>query len=452
MQRKTLFALSTGVVALSAALALLPGRFATTELANAQAQRPEPASQSGGQAGFGKVETPAAPAGASEQVKRGEYLARMGDCVACHTVRGAKPFSGNYAIPSPFGTMYTPNLTPDKETGLGDWTADDFYRAMHEGKRKDGAFLYPAFPYTSYTKMPREDVDAIYAYLRTLPPIHNPQRKNDMPFPFNQRISLLGWNIMFFKKGEFKPDPSKSAEYNRGAYLVEGPGHCGMCHTPINPLGGSTPSAKFSGGLIPIQNWFAPALNSDKHYGLGDWSVEEVSDFLRHGVSNKGVAFGPMADVVHNSTQYMTEADGRAMAVYLKAQPVLKPTPKVMQYEVNDAFGEQLIKEGQTLYAANCAVCHAVDGKGKLPHFPPLAKNGSILMQSAVNPIKMILHGGYPPVTKGNPQPYGMPPFGHVLNDREVAAVASYIRHAWGNNGEAVSPQQVSDLRTAPLD
>ncbi|SDV48081.1 cytochrome c [Chitinasiproducens palmae] len=439
MQRKTLFALSTGVLALAAALALLPGRFATTQVAHAEQ-------------GFGDAKQPPAPAGASEQVKRGEYLARMGDCVACHTVRGAKPYSGNYAIPSPFGTMFTPNLTPDNETGLGKWTKDDFYRAMHEGKGKDGEFLYPAFPYTSYTKMPREDVDAIYAYLRTLEPVHNPKRDNLMPFPFNIRLSLLGWNIMFFRKGEFQPDPKQSAEYNRGAYLVQGPGHCGMCHTPINPLGGATTSAAFSGGLIPIQDWFAPALNSDKRYGLGDWSVEEVSDFLITGVSNKGVAFGPMADVVHNSTQYMTPADARAMAVYLKAQPVLKPSPKPTQFEVSEEFGKQLEREGRALYAANCAVCHGAQGEGTLPHFPPLAKNGSIVMESAVNPVKMILHGGYPPVTKGNPQPYGMPPFAHSMTDREVAAVASYIRMSWGNGGEAVSPQQVNSLRTAPLD
>lgn len=444
MQRKSLFALSIALVAAAAIFGpvLLPALSGDAETAHAQ--QAVPAHQP----------TPHAPSDREALVKRGEYLAKAGDCIACHTPRGGQPYQGGYALPTPFGTMYAPNLTPHKEYGIGDWTADDFYRALHEGIRKDGAYLYPAFPYTYYSKITRADSDAIFAYLQSLPPVANKVQENEMPFPFNQRIILLGWRILFFRKGEFEPDPKQSAEWNRGAYLVDGLGHCAMCHTQLTPLGAPLPlfSKTFSGGMIPVQNWYAPAINDDPKYGLGNWSEQDVVDLLRHGVSPRGAVFGPMADVVHNSTQYMSEADTRAMAKYLKSYKSKGVSSPPLQYEVGEEFGQELFKEGQAVYAANCAVCHGADGKGQPPHFPPLADNGSIMMHSSVNAIKMVLNGGYPPVTPGNPKPYGMPPFAQSLSDREVAAVASYIRMAWGNGGEAVSPQQVNDMRSAPLD
>ncbi|KAG0162062.1 hypothetical protein DFQ30_004094 [Apophysomyces sp. BC1015] len=295
--------------------------------------------------------------------------------------------------------MYTPNITPDEKYGLGRWSSDDFYRAMHTGRGKNGELLYPGFPFTSYTKVTRADSDAIYAYLRSVTPVAQPSREHALRFPFNQRNMLIGWRTLFFREGEYKPDPTKSVEWNRGAYLVEGLGHCGMCHT-----------------------------------------------------SRRGAVFGPMAEVVHNSLQYMTDDDIRAMSTYLKTIPQKKEAPEMMQLETSTAFGKALFEQGKKLYSDQCAQCHSENGLGHPPHFPPLANNQSVQMQSAVNPIRMVLNGGYPPSTQLNPEPYGMPPFAHSMSDREVAAVVTYLRMAWGNKGTPVSPQQVNELRSAPLD
>ncbi|HEU4707935.1 MAG TPA: cytochrome c, partial [Methylophilaceae bacterium] len=212
---------------------------------------------------FDSLQSLAAPASAkpmTAQIARGKYLAQAGDCIACHTVPGTPIFSGNRALPTPFGTLYSPNITPDKETGIGTWTADDFYRTMHEGRSKDGSLLYPAMPFASYTKVTREDSDAIYAYLRSIPAVKEPRRPHEMKFPYNNRSLLIGWRTLFFDEGEYVPDKAKSAEWNRGAYLVQGLGHCSMCHTPINMLGGSSQANAFKGGLIPMQYWYAPSL------------------------------------------------------------------------------------------------------------------------------------------------------------------------------------------------
>ncbi|HXZ10519.1 MAG TPA: c-type cytochrome, partial [Paraburkholderia sp.] len=352
---------------------------------------------------------------------------------------------------TPFGTLYTPNITPDKETGIGTWSADDFYRMLHDGKSKDGSLLYPAMPFASYTRMTRADSDAMFAYLMSVPPVHQPNRAHTLRFPYNKRELLLGWRTLYFRPGEFKPDPTQSAEWNRGAYLVQGPGHCSMCHTAINALGGSSASKAFEGGLIPMQNWYAPSLTSNKEAGLGDWSIEDISDLLKSGVSKRGAVYGPMAEVVYDSLQYLSDEDIRAMAVYLKSLPersgqtAEKPTAAVTE-EKNTLF-----PLGQKIYEAQCAVCHGAQGKGKLPHFPPLAQNQSILMSSAVNPIRMVLNGGYPPGTEKNPEPYGMPPFAHTLSDEEVAAVVTFIRTAWGNNGTPITAREANELRSAPL-
>lgn len=252
-------------------------------------------------------------------VKKGEYLAHIGDCVACHTVRGGQPFAGGLPMSTPFGTMYTPNITPDKRFGIGQWSADDFYQAMHSGRAKDGSLLYPGFPFTSYTKVTRADSDAIFAYLRSVAPVSVASRPHELKFPFNNRNLLIGWRTLFFKEGEFKPDPTKSVEWNRGAYLVDGLGHCSMCHTSINMMGAPVSSSAFAGGLIPMQNWYAPSLTNDTEFGLGDWHAQDLADLLQTGVSQRGAVFGPMADVVHNSLQYMSDDDTRAMSVYLKS-------------------------------------------------------------------------------------------------------------------------------------
>jgi mono/diheme cytochrome c family protein len=383
-------------------------------------------------------------------VARGEYLAQAGDCVACHTAPGGKLFAGGRAMPTPFGTLYTSNVTPDRDTGIGKWTADQFYTMMHTGRSPDGGLLYPAMPFASYTKVTRADSDAIFAFMQSVPPVKLQNRPHDLKFPYNNRSLIIGWRTLFFTEGEYKPDPTKSDEWNRGAYLVEGLGHCTMCHTAINALGGSSESAAFEGGLIPMQNWYAPSLTSNKETGLGDWSIKDISDYLQTGVSNRGAVYGPMADVVYNSLQYLSADDTRAMAVYLKGlaqgSSPDRPAPPLPSAE-----SSLLFSLGKPIYDKQCASCHGAEGLGKPPHYPLLAGNQSIQMSSAVNAIRMVLNGGYPPGTAGNPMPYGMPPFAQALSDDEIAAVVTYIRTSWGNRGAAVSARQANELRAATL-
>jgi mono/diheme cytochrome c family protein len=431
MKRKSLFALSAAIVAAAALSSVL--WTGGGDLHNGAAQA-------------------ATPVDKATLIKRGEYLARAGDCIACHTVRGGQQFAGGLPMATPFGTLYTPNITPDDQYGIGTWSVDDFYRALHTGRSKDGSLLYPAFPFTSYTKVTRADSDAIYAYLRSIPPVAVASRPHELRFPFNNRNLLIGWRTLFFREGEYNDDPTKSVEWNRGAYLVDGLGHCSMCHTSINLMGGPVSSAAFAGGLIPLQNWYAPSLTSNKEAGLGDWDIKDIADLLKTGVSQRGAVFGPMAEVVHNSMQYMSDGDIRAMATYLKTIPQKSEAPETMQYETSQKFGSELLDQGKKVYTDQCAKCHAENGLGKPPAYPPLATNQSIQMPSAVNPIRMVLNGGYPPSTGDNPMPHGMPPFAQSLSNQEVAAVVTYIRMSWGNHGAPVSPQQVSDLRSAPLD
>jgi mono/diheme cytochrome c family protein len=386
------------------------------------------------------------------QVERGRYLAQAGDCIACHTIPGAKIFSGNRPMPTPFGTLYSPNITPDPETGIGKWSADDFYRMMHTGRSRTGDLLYPAMPFASYTKVTRADTDAIFAYLRSVPRVRQPSRQHDLRFPYNNRALLIGWRTLYFTEGEYQPDRSKSVEWNRGAYLVQGLGHCSMCHTPINALGGSSQEQAFQGGLIPMQNWYAPSLTSNREAGLGNWEIRDIVDLLQAGVSNRATVYGPMAEVTYNSLQFMSDADIRAMAVYLKSLPADQPVSADAANSPLRADVNQAVTEGRRIYAQRCASCHGAEGRGKLPHYPPLAANQSISMTSAVNPIRMVLNGGYPPGTRRNPMPYGMPPFAQALSDDDVAAVVTFIRTAWGNRGAPVSVREVNQLRSATVE
>jgi mono/diheme cytochrome c family protein len=388
----------------------------------------------------------------ADMIKRGEYLARAGDCVACHTQPGDKLFAGGRAMPTPFGTLYSPNITADNETGIGQWSADEFYRMMHTGRSRDGSLLYPAMPYGAYTKVTRADSDAIFAYLRSVPPVHEPNRPHEMRFPYNNRELLLGWRTLYFREGEYQADATRSVEWNRGAYLVQGLGHCSMCHTAINALGGSSESKAFEGGLIPMQDWYAPSLTSNKEAGLGDWSIADIADLLQKGVSNRGAVYGPMAEVVYDSLQYLSDDDVRAMAVYLKSLPQHGGESAANgKTAMSGEERELLVRLGAKIYDAQCAACHGKRGEGKLPDFPPLANNQSIQMTSAVNPIRMVLNGGYAPGTAKNASPYGMPPFAQSLSDEEVAAVVTFIRTAWGNRGTPVTAKEANALRAAPL-
>jgi mono/diheme cytochrome c family protein len=352
----------------------------------------------------------AKPNAMTQVITKGEYLARAGDCVACHTEPAGKEFAGGRAMATPFGSLYVPNITPDEETGIGQWTAD-----------------------------------AIYAYLMSVPPVKQRNRPHELRFPFNQRELLVGWRALYFREGEYQADPKQSAQWNRGAYLVQGLGHCAMCHTAVNPLGGSSEAKAFEGGMIPNQNWYAPSLTSNREAGLGNWSIKDITDLLQTGVSHRSTVYGPMAEVTYNSLQYMTDEDVEAMAVYLKALPQRdSEPPPTSQARLVDPGVMEL---GRGIYAKQCAMCHGDEGKGQPPQFPPLAGNQSITMASPVNSIRMVLNGGYPPGTKKNPRPHGMPPFSHLLSDNEAAAVVTYIRVAWNNSGTPVAPGQVNELR-----
>lgn len=384
------------------------------------------------------------------QITRGEYLARAGDCVACHTEPGGKLFAGGRTIDTPFGTLYSTNITSDPKTGIGTWTADEFYRVMHEGIGKDGELLYPAMPFQDYTQVTRADSDAIFAYLKSVPAVDRPNTPDALRFPYSIRALVTGWRALYFRSGNYTPDPAESAQWNRGAYLVDGLGHCGMCHTPINALGGSSQAEAFQGGLIPEQDWYAPSLTSNKEGGLGEWSLKDIADLLKVGTSMRGAVYGPMAEVVYDSLQYLSQADIEAMAVYLKSLP--SRARQEPASPVPPAESSLLTSLGKDVYEARCATCHGSDGRGMPPAYPPLANNQSIQMASAVNPIRMVLNGGFPPGTAENPRPYGMPPFAQTLSDDQVAAVVSYIRTAWGNHGTPVSAQDANRLRAAPLD
>jgi mono/diheme cytochrome c family protein len=386
-----------------------------------------------------------------ETIKRGEYLAHVGDCIACHTKHDGQPFAGGFAMPTPFGTLYSPNITPDPDWGIGNWSADDFYNMLHTGRSRDGTLLYPAMPFPAYTKVTRSDSDAIFAYLSSLRSIHQPNRENELRFPYNNRSLLIGWRALYFHEGEYRADAARGAQWNRGAYLVEGLGHCGTCHTAINALGGSSDEKAFAGGLIPMQNWYAPSLTLNKEAGLGDWPVSEITALLKSGQSRRGVVYGPMAEVVHNSLQYLSDADVTAMAVYLKTLPARDEAPPADSTRGAARVSASVLARGHAIYADQCAGCHLASGLGQPPGYPPLANNPSIEMESAVNPIRMVLNGGYPPQTTGNPRPYGMPPFAQVMSDEDIAAVVTYVRIAWGNHGQPVSSAEVNALRSAPL-
>lgn len=386
----------------------------------------------------------------AERVARGAYLAKAGDCMACHTPRGGAPYAGGRALQTPFGSVMSPNITPDRETGIGQWNADDFWRALHNGKSRGGRLLYPAFPYTSYTHITRDDSDALFAYFQSLPPVKQASLPHRLRFPYNQQIGLAFWRALYFRPAAFRADTGQSVDWNRGAYLVQGLGHCSACHSTRNALGASGDS--LSGGLIPVLGWYAPSLTSDREAGLGDWAQHEVEQLLKTGVSPRGTVFGPMAEVVRASLQHLDDADVKAMAVYLKALPGKDTAPAAPYQRSSAPEARAQLELGGKLYTAHCAECHGAAGKGLPPHYPPLAGNRALLMDSAVNPVRIVLNGGFAPGTAGNPRPYGMPPFSHALDDNETAAVVSYLRSAWGNNAPPVGGNEVNRYRTVPLE
>jgi mono/diheme cytochrome c family protein len=386
--------------------------------------------------------------GSPEQVARGEYLARVGNCMTCHTSRGGAPWAGGRGLATPFGTVYAGNLTPDDETGLGRWSAEHFWRAMHHGRSADGRLLYPAFPYPDTTRVTREDSDAIYFYLRTLAPVKQANTPHALQFPYSTQAALAMWRALFFRPAAFEPDATQSAEWNRGAYLVRGLGHCAACHGGRNFLG-ATPEGGLSlgGGLIPMRNWYAPALTSPAQAGVADWPVEHIVALLRDGVSPRGSTLGPMADVVYRSLQHWRAEDLRAVALFLKSLP--QTGSQAGSRKPPDPAVREL---GAKAYERHCADCHGLQGEGLRQTsgallIPPLAGNRVVTMEPPANLIRVIVHGGFLPATAGNPRPFGMPPYGLVLTDEEIAAIASYLRTAWGAAAGGIAAQDVARFR-----
>ncbi|MDE1962631.1 MAG: cytochrome c [Xanthomonadaceae bacterium] len=382
-------------------------------------------------------------------VDRGRYLATVGDCAACHTAHNGQPFAGGHVVPTPFGNIPAPNITPDNDTGLGRWTFTDFWRALHEGKGRHGEFLYPAFSYTAYTRVTRDDALAIFAYLKSLAPVHQPSAPPELKFPYDIRQGLAAWRALYFRPGVYQPDPARSDAWNRGAYLVQGLGHCNECHARRDALGGIPAQPALSGGEIPAQDWYAPDLGTQAQGGLEGWSAQDIVQLLKTGQSAKGSAFGPMAEVVSRSTQHMTGEDLAAIATYLKSLPP-RPRPLAAADPAIDATASR--HRGATIYAKQCAACHGDDGQGVAGIYPPLDGNSSVVEPTGINAIRVVLLGGFPPVTAGNPRPYSMPPFAQSLSDADVAAVVSYVRHAWHNQAAPVLERDVGKYRQTPID
>jgi mono/diheme cytochrome c family protein len=372
------------------------------------------------------------------QLRRGQYLVVAGDCMSCHLRDGGEPLAGGLGLKTPFGVIYSANISSDKDTGIGDWTSDQFYHAMHDGIDDEGKNLYPAFPYPWFRLASREDDDAMLAFLKSTPAVKYSPPANDLPFPLSYRATVKGWNLLFLNAHDYQPDASQSGEWNRGAYLVNGLGHCGGCHTPLNVLGAAKSKQEFQGAKL--DNWVAPDLTSNDRTGIGGWSVDDLAEYLRNGRNAHAGAGGAMADVITYSTSLMSDADRHAIAVYLKSQPASpgsahgQPDPGAMQ-------------RGAAIYSDACASCHLEDGVGQPRFFPPLGHNAMLQQADPTGLEHLILAGARIGTSPSRPSPLTMPSFAWKLSDNEIADVATYLRNSWGNQASAVSATQVHDMR-----
>jgi mono/diheme cytochrome c family protein len=383
-----------------------------------------------------------------EVIARGAYLARAGNCQACHSARGGEPYAGGRAIETPFGTVFSSNLTPDAEHGLGRWSAPQFWRAMHHGRSADGRLLTPAFPYDNTTLVSRADSDALYAYLRSLAPVAQAVRPHELRFPFNTQVALAVWRALYFEPREFQADASQSADWNRGAYLVQGLGHCNACHASRNALGATHGPLDLGGGLIPVHNWYAPSLADGREAGVADWDRAEIVALLKTGAVSRAsglvTASGPMGEVVLRSTQHLSNADLGAMATYLQT---LGARADASQTAAPEARQAKPHARGEKLYVDHCAACHGDRGEGVPGAYAPLAGNRAVTMGVPANLVRIVLEGGFAPDTPGHPRPFGMPPFGQTLDNEELAALLTHVRTSWGNQSSAVSALQVNRYR-----
>jgi mono/diheme cytochrome c family protein len=398
-------------------------------------------------------------------VAQGAYLARAGNCQSCHTQRGGAAYAGGRGVPAPFGTVYAPNLTSDAAHGIGAWTAAEFWRAMHHGRSRDGRLLYPAFPYVNTTRISRADSDSLLAFLRSVPAAARVNTPHDLAFPFNLQASLAVWRALYFRPTQQVADATRSAvsensERQRGAYLIEALGHCNACHANRNALGAVSSPLNLAGGLIAVQNWYAPSLNSMQEAGVMDWDAQHIVELFKNGVVERRGALhsmaGPMSAVVLGSTQHLSDADLHAMAIYLQALPraASPATPSA-----NSAVSEPTVKESTVnkaaslLYGQHCAQCHGEQGEGRRTAdgarliYPALAGNRAVTLPNAANLVHVVLEGGFAPATAGHPRPFGMPPFATLLSDAEVALLLTHLRRSWGHQSEAVSAMDVSRVR-----
>jgi mono/diheme cytochrome c family protein len=429
----------------------------------------------------------------NESIQRGSYLAKVGNCAACHTARGGAAYAGGKTIATPFGAVYTSNITPDRQTGIGNWSADAFYRALHEGRSADGKLLTPAFPYPNYTHITRADSDDLYTFfMHGIAPVVQTNKTHDLPFPFNTQVALAFWRTLFFTPntiaiqaintpatsiniGLSEGVKTDDLEIQRGAYLVRGLGHCSACHAERNALGASVKnplSDQFlSGALMPMRDWYAPSLVDKAEAGVAHLPKQDVVNLLKTGIAPNASMLGPMAEVVAGSTQFWTDADLNATAAYLQSLPQLSSqllsqaelknskkstasTSSPLSTSANSAMTKSqptLFAQGAELFTQHCATCHGEQGQGLKVEgnvaLPALASNRAITMHNTTNLVRIILAGGYAPSTAGNPRPFGMPPFVHVLNDTDIAAVTTYIRNAWGNQAESVTAADVVRVR-----
>ncbi len=375
------------------------------------------------------------------QVERGHYLSIVGDCAACHTLPGSgHDFAGGRPIETPFGKLVAPNITSDPTTGIGAWTDDEFVNALTKGTGRNGTHLYPAMPYTYYTKLTRDDALAIRAYLNTVPAVHNAVNADQLPFPLNVRASMAAWNKLFFKPGTFDPIADKSAEWNRGAYLAQGLAHCGMCHTPKNFLGADRTGEALQG--YALQGWFAPNITNDARRGLGSWSIDDVVAYLKTGHNGTGAATGPMSETLHLSTSHMSDDDLKAIALYLKDAPG-------QQESAPPVPDQKAMTIGAQIYADECSGCHTSTGKGIAGIFPALSGSPAVQQNDPTSLLHVVLRGARNAGTDKAPTAPAMPAFAWVLNDDQIAAVITYIRNSWGNAASPVNSNTVSKTRDA---
>ncbi|MGN6277711.1 MAG: c-type cytochrome [Sphingomonas sp.] len=374
----------------------------------------------------------------ADLIRRGRYLTIAGDCVSCHTRAGGHPFEGGLGLKTPFGVIYSPNITSDRDTGIGGWTPDQFFAALHKGVAPGGKYLYPALPYPHFTTIPRGDSDAILAYLKTVPARSYVQPANRLPFPLDIRLGMIAWNALNFSPHAFRPDPSQPLAWNRGAYLVEGLGHCGACHTAKTALGAEQHDRALQGGTL--DNWVAPDLTGNPRTGLGKWSGADIVEYLKTGRNAHSNAAGQMAEVVTYSTSMLNDQDLAAIATYLKS---LKPSADA----ASPAPAVAAMRAGGAIYADACTSCHLAAGKGQPRMFPPLAGSAAAQQADPTGVIRLILAGGRTAPTLTHASFQSMPSFAWKLNDQQVADVATFVRNSWGNRAAPVSADQVADLR-----